>query len=266
MDIENGGAAGGGEASFACAGTGECKVRCDIIADCPAGIERITANEVVCREVSCGDDRCDGDELETCSADCGQCDPGEQKCAGDRVARCNAARTWETEECPTGRTCRGDDCVEAGDIQCSRGEARCVEGGSQTCLPTGQWEEPVACPVGQSCVGQGACEVTGDEVECDPGPQTCNGALLARCDERGRFQEMECPPDSHCEGDAPDARCAPNDGCPPGASRCNGNEGVQTCQGGDWQVAVPCPGGRICQQDGPDVASCVAVEGECVPV
>ena len=109
-----------------CAGTGTCRVVCELSIPCENVVSWSTENGVVCDDPqgACGNLICDSGELETCPDDCsGECGQGESRCNGDVLETCGPRNDWQPIQ-----TCADQDqvCRDPGGIG-QGASARCVD-------------------------------------------------------------------------------------------------------------------------------------------
>jgi len=264
---------------------GICRDFCSDVWACPDDGSVCDVEAGMC--VAClSDDDCGATQtcyLRSCIASC----TDDDDCGGDQICRDVAPRTCvaracnDSAECPGGEVCGGGICVDAADIVCTPGEARCDDGNLTTCNRSGTAETTVPCgdnpcitavtggscaapacaPLEVRCVGPDQveiCDATGTRATvfgC-PDTQYCDG---------GRCTDMRCVPDSSrcvdaqtlliCDarGAVTERRDCPSEApdCGPHGCRCEESDGVGAC------APRSCvPGTRRC--DGDEVLVCSA--------
>ena len=194
---------------------------------------------IICQS---GDTRCNGENLETCSAD---------------------QLSWNSVSCGAGKTCQAGVCV---DYACDASEKECVGNAVYhecNSSRTG-FGEPIACGVNKICVGDGDCVTR----TCSPGQirciasddkkayEICNATGSAWTGPANCGDELFCDVDTNiCKSkvcNAGDIRCLDEDN--PKSQTCNAS-------GTGWNSAVTCGGANpICTETGCDNVICTAYE------
>ena len=112
--------------SQVCAGTGNCKVVCELNTPCMYGIKELSKESVICHdkpiEATCGDGICTAPEnVSTCPIDCTgnlTCMSGTSRCNGDRLQTCNLQSQWDDPlPCPRGQNCMAQNNAQAACVQ-----------------------------------------------------------------------------------------------------------------------------------------------------
>lgn len=100
----------GEEVGF-CRGDAPCRVACNQANPCDCGVDRVSADGVICTPCGLGDDCgnavCDeGETAATCPVDCADpCTDGDQRCSGDTLQTCSGG-TWSATACPDASPCQ----------------------------------------------------------------------------------------------------------------------------------------------------------------
>lgn len=151
--------------------------------------------------------------------------PGEQRCDGDDVQTCGVDAFWAVEErCAT--HCELGACVAPA---CMPAATRCDGPEVQQCNGRGTgWEFRQACST--ACI-DGACATA----ICSPWSRRCNGMTVEECDERGLEWHAVDLCALACEGNA----CVTTLPCTPGTHRCNSRT-VEICTGRVWEFEQIC--------------------------
>ncbi len=151
-----------------------------------------------------------------------------------------------------GPTC-SDECAPIG-------EARCADGGVETCGlhdddGCSEWSAPVPCPEGQTCTA-GTCGTACSDGCPAVGATRCTGSGLQTCGDldangcREWSEAVPCPDGTTCAAGVCATGCSDECG-PVGTTRCTAF-GVETCGQWDadtcreWSDVVACPGGQTC--------------------
>lgn len=210
-------------------GTVQVGGNCSLNADC--------ASSLICVESKCA-------ALGTTQS----CTPGKTRCNGGEVEICSAdGRTYDFKESCAGR-CSNGACVAQA---CTPNTTRCRTDGKgvEACLPDGTGHVVVqTCDLG---CGNGVCTTSGQSL-CTPGEKRCNAEALEACTPSGsawgflQFCATGCDTTTKaCKAPA----------CVPFSERCNPVSGVhEICNSaGTVLTAAPCSASEAC------------VSGRCVP-
>jgi len=278
----------------------------DLVQNCLGGPAFCDSAAGVCSDVPCdvGDTRCSGAQVERCRADqsgfeavpgalntcatpqlCinnGQvpafcqgisCTPNQTVCTGSQLQRCNAGQTGFVNvgpACPRPDLCssqrqRCDTCVP--------NQRECTPDlrSSRTCGPDGNSFGPLTfCPLG--CIAaNGTCNT------CPVGQYSCQGGLLARCNDGFSFTPLNRAADcsgqnrvscnggqlqtSPCALGCNAQRLACND-CAGPQRRCVDTESFQSCQAnGTFSAPTDCGDGLLCA--GAGQCACTAGQASC---
>jgi formylglycine-generating enzyme required for sulfatase activity len=126
LDILTESGSGSVAVSQVCAGTGNCKVVCELNTPCMYGIKELTKESVTCLdkpiEATCGDGICTAPEnVSTCPTDCTgnlTCMSGTSRCNGDKLQTCNLQSQWDDPlACPRGQNCMAQSNAQAYCVQ-----------------------------------------------------------------------------------------------------------------------------------------------------
>ena len=201
-----------GAVSQVCAGSGSCRVVCELLEACDYGVRSVSVEEgIICQSAPCGNGICDsGENPENCAVDCAEasCEPNDRRCMGDTIQECNQQGLWETAACGSGQVCREMvDMAMCVDPQSVCGNGACEVG-----------EDPMSCP--QDCTstacGDGVCEAGEaadtcpndcDSTVCVDGATRCSSGSLQRCNQRGEWETTPCEMGQLCAEDLEGARC-----------------------------------------------------------
>lgn len=264
-----------GGPAFCDAGAGECSdVPCEI------GDMRCNGAQVVrCRDDQMGFDPVNGPcvTADLCREENGvafcreaACEANAFECAGNQPMRCNPGQTGMVN---VGTACLRDELCSAFRQRCdfcfpSRRECTPDLRFSRTCAPDGNSFGPLTfCPLG--CVaGSGACQT------CTVGEYSCQGGVLARCNDGRSFTPLnrgtDCSAQDQvsCNGNQLSRTSCPA-GCNSQRNVCNQCSGQQrscadtssfvTCQlNGTFGPPTACGAGLLCAGAG----QCACVPGQ----
>ena len=259
---------------------------------CPAG--QFCSNDATdpgCKTTCPSSTRCNGTELQTCTADAGWVHQAtcattnlcsctlDGTCAGGKgsdgcgVAICGATLATaqcsgaELQSCDAGRNAWNDQqdcgalgCMAAGAsaycAACHAGDASCIGSTLQTC-PADQRAYQT-----RQCGSVDLCDAT--HAQCDvctpPNSSTCSGSVLQHCTNDGQMlQSMTCSGGSAlC--DAPNNRC---DSCTPGTSRCSNNILYKCGSDGKTETPTTCDSNAHCDAPNNRCVACLPTEYHC---
>jgi hypothetical protein len=268
----------------------------DVGDPCPTG--QFCSNDAAdpgCKTSCPSSTRCNGSELQTCTADSGWAHQAtcattnlcsctlDGSCAGGKgadgcgvaicgaslpTAQCNGA---ELQSCDAGRNawedqsnCGALGCMAAGTsaycATCHAGDASCVGSTLQVCPPDQRAYTTRQCGATNLCdAAHAQCDVCSP-----PNTSTCTGAVLQHCTDDGQMlQSKTCPTQQNgapaiC--DAANNRC---DSCVPGSSRCS-NSTLYTC-GADGKTETPttCDSNAHCDAPNNRCVTCLPTEYHC---
>lgn len=274
----------------------------ELVSTCEGGPAFCDSVRGECTTVPCdiGDTRCNGAQVESCLPDrsgfaaTDQCDTPQLcqvvndvavcrpaacaanafDCAGSQPMRCNAGQTAMVN---AGQPCLRDELCSEFRQRCdfcfpSRRECTPDLRFSRTCAPDGDSFGPLTfCPLG--CIaGTGACQT------CTVGDYSCQGGVLARCNDGFSFTPLNRASDCSgqnqvsCNGNQRVTTPCGAPGCNTQRNACNQCTGQQrscadtssfvTCQpNGTFGPATPCGAGLLCA--GAGQCACVANQLSC---
>lgn len=201
-----------------------------------------------------------------CEDNCKQlCTTGDTRCSGGAVQSCvedvaSGCPLWgEPKTCAQGETCQTGSCQPSQNCStCTEGATRCTEDGLQTCIKDAKgctaWNQPQACPAGQTCQNNKCEGGTSCQDACQAGKTRCQGEKLQTCAKGSQGclswgEAKSCTAGQTCQGNTCQPDCSA--GCKDGTKRCSGNE-VQTCIPDGkgctkWSKTETCAAGQICQ-------------------
>ena len=195
------------------------------------------------------------------------CEDGKKRCNGSDIEQCRNGSFITFTQCEPPYICNRTSytCEEPAPL-CTENQKRCMSGDVEICTD-GEWVGYRNCPQLSPCQ-----EATLDckETVCVDGNKECTDSGYRIC-ENGEWQQRPCPQNTQCVNGVCSATTVKPTECTNGTVRCysyDGQESVQTCQGGEYRDTEVCESTQVCNAttkrcEGSVTSKCESGESVC---